>query len=52
MSAWVAIAIAVCMLVTGCGQSGLLTLPEATSDTEVQSEEDSQNDEQEEDEQE
>ncbi|NNC66112.1 MAG: lipoprotein [Gammaproteobacteria bacterium] len=57
MSAWdslrsIAVAIVSCVLLTGCGQSGPLTLPEESSDTAVQSEEATQNDEQEEDEQE
>lgn len=57
MSAWsylrlIAIGIVPCVLLTGCGQSGPLTLPEETNETEVQSEEGSQDDEQEEDEQE
>jgi predicted small lipoprotein YifL len=48
----IAVAIAACVLLTGCGQSGPLTLPEETSETDVQSEENPQDDEQEEDEQE
>ncbi len=57
MSAWdyvrsIAVAVAACVLLAGCGQSGPLTLPEETTDTEVQSEEDLQDDEQEEEEQE
>ena len=56
MSAWIylrsiGIAIAVCVLLAGCGQSGPLTLPDETSATDVQSEDDPQDDEQEEDEQ-
>ncbi|MDH3417960.1 MAG: lipoprotein [Gammaproteobacteria bacterium] len=47
-----AVGIVACVLLTGCGQSGPLTLPEETSETEVQSDENPQNDEQEEDEQE
>ena len=51
-----AVAIAMCMLamctlVASCGQSGPLTLPEATSATGVQSEATPQDNEQEEDEQ-
>ena len=57
MHAWIylrsiGVAIAASVLLTGCGQSGPLTLPEEASATGVQSEEDPQDDEQEEDEQE
>ncbi len=48
----IAIAIAACALLVGCGQSGPLTLPEAAGDDAVQSDEGTQDDEQEEDEQE
>ena len=47
-----AVSIVACVLLTGCGQSGPLTLPEETSETEVQSDEDPQDDEQEENDQE
>jgi len=47
-----AVGIVACVLLTGCGQSGPLTLPEETSETEVQSDEDPQDDEQEENDQE
>ena len=57
MSAWdyarsIVLAIAASVLISGCGQSGPLTLPVETSDTEVQNEEDPQDNEHEEDEQE
>ena len=47
-----AAAIAACMLLASCGQSGPLTLPEETGAADPQSEEGPQDDEQEEDEQE
>ena len=46
-----AVAIAACVL-TGCGQSGPLTLPEETSASEAEGQQGSQDDEQEENEQE
>ncbi len=57
MSAWsylrsIGAAVVTCVLLAGCGQSGPLTLPEETTATDVQGEEDPQDDEQEEDEQE
>jgi predicted small lipoprotein YifL len=45
-----AVGIVACVLLTGCGQSGPLTLPEETTETEVQSDENPQDDEQEEEE--
>ena len=39
--------ITICMLITGCGQRGPLTLPEETLQTEAQNEDGTQDDEQE-----
>ena len=52
MGAWIylrplGVITAACVLLTGCGQSGPLTLPEDITANGTQSEEDSQDDEQE-----